>query len=735
MSSLLYLGLANAVCAAVLAVAAWAIGRWLRRPALTHGVWLLVLIKLVTPPLVPLSLEWLPAAPTTPVTASEEIAPAPILVNTVGEPESAGPPTPEDVWLEMEKTRAQETPLQKRVFVAAEPPAESEVVSQAEVIPAEVSPALTAIQEVPAATAPASVGVTVFVLNLLGGVWLVGSVVWFARAIRRLARFQRLLRHARPAPAHVQALAARLARQFGLRRCPDVSLLPAPLPPMIWAALGQVRVLLPAGLLERLDEEQLAALLAHELAHVRRGDHWVRRFEFVVLGLYWWYPLAWWARARLQAAEEECCDAWVVEALPARAYASAIVATVDFLANDLAAVPALASGLGRLDGLKRRLTLILTGPAPKRLNVAGRLAVLVLGLGLLPLLPTLVHSENKADQPAKSERGQPAAIEASDEALAFRSEPLFLVGGENQVAALAVSADGKFLAAGTGFVGRPGSVRVWTVAEHKEVLVYATAQGVASVAFSPDGHYLASAGYDGQAVLREFPSGKVVAVLPLDGAARLCFSPDGEKLLTATESKTIKLWNAKTGKEMARIDSPQVRCYCLAYSPDGQFLAVGGGDIGQNNIPNEVTVWDAKTLKPIGKLLKLGGPVMCVAFSRDSKLIATGSIDTKARLWQVDGFKLLGELEGHEARVKAIAFTPDGKTLVTGSHDGTVRLWDVAKQMPLTRLDGHVAPVRAVAVSPDGKRVFSGGAERILKVWDLATQKETATYQPQAWNG
>lgn len=727
MPPLLYVGLTNAACAAVLAVAALAVGRWVRRPALTHCLWFLVLVKLVTPPLLPLSLEWLPAAPPAETGAAEDVAP--LLVTAVAEPVVAGPPTPEDVWLEMEKNRAKETPIQKRVSEVVSPQTESDVVSQAEVLSASFSPPPASNPEVPATVAPTSADVLTFVLTVVGGVWLAGSVLWFARALRRLLRFHRLLRHARPAPARVQALAVKLARQFGLRRCPEVSLLPSSLPPMIWAALGRVRVLLPAGLLERLEEEQVAALLAHELAHVRRGDHWVRRFEFVVLGLYWWYPLAWWARARLQAAEEECCDAWVVDVLPARSYASAIVATVDFLANDLAAVPALASGLGRLDGLKRRLTLILTGPAPKRLNLAGRLAVLVLGLGLLPLLPTLVRSENKADLPAKADPATPTG--ATDEALAFRQQPLTLIGGENQVAALAVSTDGKYLAAGTGFVSRPGSVRIWTVADHKEVLVYATAQGVASVAFSPDSHFVASSGYDGQAVIRDFPSGKVVAVLPLDGIARLCYSPDGEKLLTVTEAKTIKIWNAKTGAETARLDNPAVRCYCLAYSPDGKFFAVGGGDLQQGAGPNEVIIWDAKTLKPVGKLANHGAPVMSVAFSKDSQLMATGSIDTKARLWQVDGFKLLGELEGHEDWVKALTFTPDGNMLATGSHDGTVRLWDVAKRMPLNRLDGHVAPVRAVAVSPDGKHLFSGGAERILKVWDLTTFKEMASYQPR----
>jgi WD40 repeat protein/beta-lactamase regulating signal transducer with metallopeptidase domain len=732
MSALLYLGLANAACAAALAVLAVVVGRWARRPALAHGAWLLVLVKLVTPPLFPLPVAWLPAAPPPEAAATTDApTPVPMTYNAVYEAENVGPPMPDDVWLELEKLRVKGVAVQ--VSVPAPPAPEGPAQFVGNYVDASTPPAVPALETQPTAPPPTTslADVGGFVATVLGGVWLVGSAVWFTRSVRRLVRFQRLLRLARPAPGHVQALAARLARQFGLRRCPEVLLLPAPLPPMVWGALGRVRVLLPARLVERLDADQFAALLAHELAHVRRGDHWVRRLEFVVLGLYWWYPLAWWARTRLQEAEEECCDAWVVEALPARAYASAIVATVDFLANDLQPAPALASGLGRLDGLKRRLTLILTGTAPKRLNVAGRLAVLVLGAALLPLLPTLGRSENKPDEkPApKQEADEGAATDPGEEAVAFQPNPLALVGGNFEHFSLAVSRDGLHLAAGSGYADRPGEVRVWTVADHKEVLAYATARGVASVAFSQDGKYIGSAGYDGQAVIREFPSGKVVQVLPLDGAARLAFSPDNKTAATATEAKTVKLWELATGKEIARLDGELYRWQCLAFSLDGALLAVGGE--GKDKQSSQVNFWDTATHKLVGTLNGHTRMIVSLAFSPDKKTLATGGTDGVVRLWQLDGFKELAALEGHENRVEGLAFTPDGGRLVSSSHDGTVRLWDVAKRMPLMRLDGHVAPVRCVAVSPDGKQLFSGGAARMLKVWDLATLKEAGNYQPR----
>ena len=167
---------------------------------------------------------------------------------------------------------------------------------------------------------------------------------------------------------------------------------------MVWMVGGRARLLLPAGLLGRLGEEQRATLLLHELAHLRRGDVWVRWLEMGVTGLYWWLPIVWWARRELRQAEEECCDAWVVRALPgsARAYAQALVETVDFLSGAPPALPALASGVGPVHLLRRRLTMILRGTTSPKLTAFGLAALLATG-ALVPLLPSWAQSP--AEQP------------------------------------------------------------------------------------------------------------------------------------------------------------------------------------------------------------------------------------------------------------------------------------------------------------------------------------------------
>ena len=243
------------------------------------------------------------------------------------------------------------------------------------------------------------------------GVWLAGAAAWYALAVCRLRRFRRLLRHAAPAPELLRQRTQRLAEKMGLRRCPTVWLIPGRVAPMLWAAGGRPRILFPSELLGRVGVEQQNALLVHELAHLRRRDHWVRWLEFAAAGLYWWHPVLWFARRELREAEEHCCDAWVTATLPGagKAYAAALLETLDFLSDAPPAVPLLASGVGRVADLKRRLTMIMRGTTPKALGWRGGLTVLGLGALLLPLLPASAQAQpgdkanNKLPEPVVAE--------------------------------------------------------------------------------------------------------------------------------------------------------------------------------------------------------------------------------------------------------------------------------------------------------------------------------------------
>ena len=217
----------------------------------------------------------------------------------------------------------------------------------------------------------------------------------------RFSRFGRLLACAQPAPDAVAERTAALAARLGLRRAPPVLLVPARIPPMLWPHRSGPLLLLPEGLLADLHADELDTLLAHELAHVRRRDHWVRLVEIAATALFWWYPVTWWARRALRRAEERCCDEWVLRVLPrsAEAYANGLLKSLTFVAGTPAALPSLASGVGPVEDIEARLKeILMTRPVP-RLAAPIRLALAAAAALGLAVFPTHAQSSATKEEP------------------------------------------------------------------------------------------------------------------------------------------------------------------------------------------------------------------------------------------------------------------------------------------------------------------------------------------------
>lgn len=371
--TLLRIALLNAGLAALLAVpAALATCFLRRRPAVVHGLWLLVLLKLVTPPLVPVPLGWASAGPAAPLP---------------------------EVVAELPTCPALEPP----------PAAVADTAGTAVARPAAFR--ATAVSAVSEASSDGFEPSEPFAWSsLLAAVWLAGTLLVWGVAWSRLRRLWRVVDTLGPASEDIRDRVKGLCRRLSLRRVPEVWLVPGVVPPLL-VALWSPRLLVPSRLWERLDDAGRDTLLLHELAHLRRGDWLVRWLELLVVGLFWWYPLAWWASRALRDAEELCCDAWVVWAAPenASAYADTLVETVAFLSGAAARVPPLASGAAPVRFLHRRLAMILRCPAPRRLSPAALVVLVLGGVCLLPL--GLTEAQSPTTPPAVS---APAPMSVED---------------------------------------------------------------------------------------------------------------------------------------------------------------------------------------------------------------------------------------------------------------------------------------------------------------------------------
>ena len=272
-------------------------------------------------------------------------------------------------------------------------------------------------------------------------VWALSAGAIVVLAILRLLLHRRDLRGAAPAPAIVQQSVAHAAGLLGLRRVPRAYFVDRRVSPMICCGLPP-RLVLPRELWTALDEEARQAVLVHELAHLKRRDHWVCYVEMLVALAYWWHPVTWWARRALREEADLCCDAWVTRLLPTqrRTYAQALLATRIFLDSPgpmTRRTPALL-GLGmaspRSRRFARRLTMVMidrNGPKMSLRGVTVAAGVAAAGLVILPALTC---------PPSSNQTPEAAATPLTYTTIVAAPTPVATAGYATAVATLAPSA-------------------------------------------------------------------------------------------------------------------------------------------------------------------------------------------------------------------------------------------------------------------------------------------------------
>ncbi len=251
-----------------------------------------------------------------------------------------------------------------------------------------------------------------------------------------------------------------------------------------------------------------------------------------------------------------------------------------------------------------------------------------------------------------------------------------LRGHTDYVQSVAYSPDGERLATAS----RNGWVIVWDVRSQQPLLnIYANYFQTISVAFSPDGRKLATGGAD-EARTTDCPTfgarvwdastGKLLSLFVGHGARiiTVAFSPDGKFLASSSSDRMVKLWDLETGQETVTLQGHQADVWALAFSPDGGTVVSGGND-------RSIRLWDVANGREIARLEAHSDSVQSVSFSPDGKRLASASKDGTIKLWDFATRQELLTMKGHQSLVTGVAFSPDGQTLASSSSDHTARLW------------------------------------------------------------
>lgn len=597
-------GLSNAVVATILALCIYPLCRWANCPRCGHFLWVLVLVKLVTPPILDVPVPLLPSSWNVGSTASQsagsQITASPNFTSRVGY---------------LRSSQSNDTRLRSE--------------SRSNIAPSATSNGRTG-----------SVFASVFDISptyFLLFVWLAGAILYGGYQIYVTWQMCVLMKMAAPDPQIDRAM-NRIAREAQISNYPTARVVPWVGSPMLWGLRGTSVIVLPRGLFASIDDDAACTLLQHELAHFQRGDQWIRILEVVTTSLFWWHPVVWIAKHEIEVYEEQCCDAWVVQHNHSnrRRYAEALLDTVDYISEaPETAMPLAASGLGRVPLLQQRLKTIMRGSVPtvgpgKRILLGAFLLSLPLQLSLTSVAARVVGS---------TDINQHTNLSASDDEMASSDRESANLGGVEYARATSVYGTWELIAT-SGFHVRLRDVvsgQTTDLAQHKVSCASFVPPKVDGPSKAPK--FVAGTN-DGKTLLFDCEFGEVERVLADLGKPirSICFSPAGRQLAIGGDDGLLAILDVDTGS-ISKLDVDVARISSVRFSRDGRHIVIARDTSLQLGRSGVVEVWDVAARTRIS-LQYCPVPVGVTEFSME-KLggIVTAEWDGTVKVWK-DGVQV-----------------------------------------------------------------------------------------------
>ncbi len=353
-------------------------------------------------------------------------------------------------------------------------------------------------------------------------------VIWFLM-ISSFRRLNRILARAKDASAAEQEVLQQLVSRLQLQRSPRLVLVEATVSPMLWIGRrAKAVIIVPRQLMGSLNSDELEHVLAHELAHWRRCDHWTSLFASIIVSLFWWNPFAWLARREMMAAAEASCDALAVRDCGGfrKSYASTLLRVSDFIQHDQPSLRLVGTTFGGTHAMTLRFRSLCDSRVASGISRKGR-GLLVAAVGVLLMMPVRSQETLPQASSASAKAGSSVKVEGSVVELSALDRDRIAVLGEE-----------------TGRMAGPA----WSMVVDAE----------AGMIYVPDPQGKVSV-YSAESLLRlrilALHDKRCLDVVVLD---------QGRQLISISDDGTLRLWDI-TADQPKQLDMIQL-------APEGQWL-------------------------------------------------------------------------------------------------------------------------------------------------------------------
>lgn len=284
-----------------------------------------------------------------------------------------------------------------------------------------------------------------------------------------------------------------------------------------------------------------------------------------------------------------------------------------------------------------------------------------------------------------------------------------LRGHEREVTSAQFSADGKSALT----TSLDGSARIWAVDSGREwVELTGHTDKLYTAAFSPDGRELATGGRD--TLFNIWNDLKLTSqTTASEVLTSMAYSPDGRWLAWATQSGRAAL----NGTPQLSLDGHQGAIYTIDFSPDSAHAITASAD-------GTARVWSTQSGQVEWTLEGHTGDVTNATYARSGERIATSSMDGTVRIWDVAAHQTVRTINSGKSH--HVVFSADGKQIITAGADGMLRVFEVETGKELKALSGHTGAVYTVDLSADGHLLVSASADKTVLVWDTVTWQRIA---------